>query len=282
MSGGYTPVFRSIFTGTLFGKYPDLPLWLVLLAMADKNGVVDAHPSYISAACGIHQDEVEDCIRRFCLPDPQSRTPDDDGRRLQPLDGRGFGWRIVNHGKYREKARKAAYDADRTESGADAARKRAARAVPTRPDASRRVPLSDSDADTDSDSGKEVPKEPCPAGRDRDAVERVFEHWKSVHGHPKAKLDAKRKRVVAAALATYPADELCEAIGGYLHSPHHMGANDRGTRYDDIELFLRDAKHIDMGLAFARNPPSNLSKLTRQNLSNTEGWMPPEMRRAAV
>jgi hypothetical protein len=109
----------------------------------------------------------------------------------------------------------------------------------------------------------------------------VFDHWKSVHGHPRAKLDAKRRRSIQNALAIYPADELCEAISGYLNSPHHMGVNDRGTRYDDIELMVRDAKHVDAGLAFARDPPQKLSKLTRQNIANTEGWMPPEMRRAA-
>jgi hypothetical protein len=150
MSGGYTPVFRSIFTGTLFGKYPDLPLWLVLLAMADKNGIVDAHPSYISAACGIHQDEVEDCIRRFCLPDPQSRTPDDDGRRLQPIEGRGFGWRIVNHGRYREKARKMSFDQARVEDGRNAERMRTRR-DPTRPALTRADPPSDADAYADSE-----------------------------------------------------------------------------------------------------------------------------------
>lgn len=182
VSGGYTPVFSSIFTGTLFGKYPDLPLWLVLLAMADRHGVIDAHPSYISAASGIHQDDVEDCIRRFCEPDPASRTPDDDGRRLIPLEGRGFGWRIVNHGKYREKARKQAWDAERTASGRDAERKRLSRRVPTcpdSPDASRLSPLSDTDTDTDSEregsaEGRSPTAAPPPAvtsGADAPAAE---------------------------------------------------------------------------------------------------------------
>lgn len=109
----------------------------------------------------------------------------------------------------------------------------------------------------------------------------VFEHWKQVHGHSKSRLDDKRRRVIRNALANYTADELCESIAGYLNSPHHMGVNERGTRYDDIELFLRDAKHIDAGLQFARTPPSVLSKTTRQNIANTADWMPPEVRNAA-
>lgn len=131
-------------------------------------------------------------------------------------------------------------------------------------------------------SQKKVPTEPVPQERDREAVDRVFDHWKSVHAHPRAKIDDKRRRVIRAALTSYSADDLCESISGYLNSPHHMGVNDRGTRYDDIELFLRDAKHIDAGLAFARDPPANVSTLTRKIVANTQDWQPPEVRRAAV
>lgn len=120
-----------------------------------------------------------------------------------------------------------------------------------------------------------------PQERDRGPVETVFQHWRTVHGHPRSQLDPKRRRVIQAALERYSVDDLCESISGYRNSPHHMGQNDRGTVYDDIEIFLRDAKHIDAGLAFHRNPPSNLSALTRKNLANTEGWVPPEMRHAA-
>jgi hypothetical protein len=151
---GYTPVFDSIFQGSLCGKYPDLPVWLVLLAMQQWGGVVDAHPSYISMVSGIPQPDIEAAITRFCQPDPSSRTPDNDGRRLEPLEGRGFGWRILNHRIYREKARKQAYDEQRTESGADAARKRQLRQVPRSPAQSRDLPLSETETKTDTNSEK--------------------------------------------------------------------------------------------------------------------------------
>lgn len=80
---------------------------------------------------------------------------------------------------------------------------------------------------------------------------RVFEHWKQIHGHPKAQLDPKRRKVIEAALKAYSPEDLCRAIEGYKNSPHHMGENDRKTVYDDIEIFLRDAKHIDAGIKFA-------------------------------
>lgn len=114
-------------------------------------------------------------------------------------------------------------------------------------------------------------------------VVEVFEHWKSVHKHPSARLDARRQKLIAAALSSYSVADLCQSISGYLNSPHHMGQNERATVYDDIELMLRDAKHIDAGLKFSSSPPrTELSSLTRKNVASTADWVPPEMRNAAV
>lgn len=95
-----------------------------------------------------------------------------------------------------------------------------------------------------------------PQERDSGPVERIFEHWRSEFGHPKASLDPKRRRVITAALKSFDEPTLRQAISGYRNSPHHMGENERRTVYDDIELFLRDATHIENGLKFARGPPA--------------------------
>jgi hypothetical protein len=117
---------------------------------------------------------------------------------------------------------------------------------------------------------------------DATAVCRVFGHWQTEYLKPRAKLDAKRKRVIREGLAKYSEADLCQAISGYKNSPHHMGHNDRNTVYDDIELFLRDAKHIDAGLRFYAEPPrTDLSEKSRKIASQTENWIPPEMRSAA-
>ena len=130
--------------------------------------------------------------------------------------------------------------------------------------------------------GKDRSLSCAPSAPDREVVERVFDHWRTTHDHPQARLDDRRRRIIRAALETYSEADVCEAISGYRNSPHHMGQNDRGTRYDSIELLLRDAQHIDAGLAFARNPPrTDLSTLTRANVDRTADWMPPEMRSAS-
>jgi uncharacterized protein YdaU (DUF1376 family) len=94
---------------------------------------------------------------------------------------------------------------------------------------------------------------PVEAGASTSPVERVFEHWKTTWHKPKAKLDPKRTKIIRTALKTYPPETLCEAIEGYRKSPFHMGKNDRQAEYADIELMLRDSKHIEAGLQFAMN-----------------------------
>lgn len=81
-------------------------------------------------------------------------------------------------------------------------------------------------------------------------VSAVMDHWKQTHGHPKAQLDTKRHKLIKDALKSYSADDLKKSISGYKNSPQHMGQNEHKTVYDSIELFLRDAKHIDAGLKF--------------------------------
>lgn len=111
-------------------------------------------------------------------------------------------------------------------------------------------------------------------------VDKVFDHWRQVHNHPRAQLDLKRRTLILERLRDYGEADLCTSIAGYLNSPHHMGQNKQSTRYDDIENFLRDAKHVDMGLKFYAEPPLNQSTLTRKNVAATDGWQPPEMRNA--
>lgn len=137
-----------------------------------------------------------------------------------------------------------------------------------------------SEAEAEAEAEKKVPTEPVERNRSTGDVEAVFAHWQSIHGHPSAKLDDKRRRLIRLALKSYTRNDLCEAISGYQNSPHHMGQNDRGTVYDSIELLLRDAQHIDAGLAFAKNPPRNVSSLTRKNIAAVEDWVPPEVRNA--
>ena len=144
---GYTPLFSSLTTGTLCGKWPDIGLWPIILSMADKHGIVDVTPAYIAGVTGLETEEVIACMRRFCEPDHYSRSSEEGGARLRLVDAhRDWGWQIVNHGKYRERARKTASDAERVADGSNAERMRNRH----RPALTRAEPPSDADADTNS------------------------------------------------------------------------------------------------------------------------------------
>ena len=120
---GYTPLFQSITTGTLCGKWPDIGLWPIVLSLSDQHGIVDVTHQYLSTITGLPLQEVTDCMTRFCEPDPQSRTRDSDGRRLMLVDPeRCWGWKIVNHRKYSEKVRLMHKNAREVESGKNKAR----------------------------------------------------------------------------------------------------------------------------------------------------------------
>jgi hypothetical protein len=149
MAGGYTPVFSSVFTGSLYGRYPDTAAWLFLLALADKHGNVDMTAEFIAGSTGMPLADLKACIERFMQPDPASRSSAHEGRRLIPIDPqRAWGWTIVNHSLYKEKARLMGKAERERESGTNAQRMRDRRRPPeTAPD-----PLSDADADADADA----------------------------------------------------------------------------------------------------------------------------------
>lgn len=86
-------------------------------------------------------------------------------------------------------------------------------------------------------------------------IEDIFQHWTVVMNKPKAKLDAKRRRRIQMALELgYSVEELKEAIQNCTYSKFHMGDNPSAMRYNDIELILRDAQHIDRFLTGIKAP----------------------------
>ena len=144
---GYAPLFDSLSTGSLYGRWPDIGVFPVLLSLADKNGVIDMALRPISDKLGLPLEELAACMRRLCEPDPFSRSRTEDGRRLVLLDPehRDWGWRVVNHSVYRERARKQQWDLERTASGRNAERMRISRErerPDERADGCRDVPTS--------------------------------------------------------------------------------------------------------------------------------------------
>jgi hypothetical protein len=86
--------------------------------MVDRHGQIDRSPQAIASDIGIDVPTLLSCIAEFCEPDVMSRTRDHDGRRLELIDPeRPWGWKVLNHGKYREKARLESKNAREVEAG---------------------------------------------------------------------------------------------------------------------------------------------------------------------
>jgi hypothetical protein len=97
----YAKVFDQIFDSSISEDYVTRHVFMDLLVLADKDGVVDMTiPGIVRRTC-VPVEIVTSAIEKLMQPDPHSRSTDHNGRRLLPLDERGWGWQIVNYSTYR-------------------------------------------------------------------------------------------------------------------------------------------------------------------------------------
>lgn len=76
-----------------------------------------------------------------------------------------------------------------------------------------------------------------------DQVKAIVAHYQSYH--PKAKADEKLRTKIAGRLRDgFSVEELTTAIDGCHKSPWHCGENDRHSKYQTLELIVRDADHV--------------------------------------
>lgn len=78
-----------------------------------------------------------------------------------------------------------------------------------------------------------------------DQVQTIFAYWQKIMESPKSVMDGTRKALITKALKNYEPADICKAVRGCFKSPFNMGQNDRNTKYNGLNLILRDAEHID-------------------------------------
>lgn len=111
-SRGFAKLDSGICDSSVWMKPHDaLRVWIALLAKSDSYGIVRVSAPALAHQCFVTAERLAEIMADFCAPDPDSRTPKDDGRRLQAIEG---GWLIVNYLLYRDMMqRKAASHAER-------------------------------------------------------------------------------------------------------------------------------------------------------------------------
>lgn len=76
-------IFESLFTGSLYGSgAATFAVWAYAIANSKPPGFVEINPRMLAGVLGCDVDEVQAAIDVLCDVDPDSRTPEEDGRRL--------------------------------------------------------------------------------------------------------------------------------------------------------------------------------------------------------
>ena len=96
-------LFKQIYDSSIADDWEVRVVFEDLIILADSDGVVDMTPESISARTRVPQEIVNRALAKLQDPDPKSRTPDHEGRRIILLDEhRAWGWMIVNYETYRK------------------------------------------------------------------------------------------------------------------------------------------------------------------------------------
>ncbi len=76
-------------------------VWITLLVAADHEGVYLGTLPGLAGKARVTLEQARHAIWRLQQPDEESRTPDNDGRRIELIEGVGF--KLLNYKKYRDK-----------------------------------------------------------------------------------------------------------------------------------------------------------------------------------
>jgi len=89
-----------MYTGSLYGAgLPIFAVWPWIIAHKDENGNVEINPEFVAHQLGCCAQQVSEAVEYLTRPDHNSRTKDEDGRRLVKVSQ--FGYHVVNSEKYR-------------------------------------------------------------------------------------------------------------------------------------------------------------------------------------
>ncbi len=98
MSDSYTKLFSSITESTIWSEPAGTRLvWITMLAKCNRKGEFYSSVPGLARLANVTMDECKTALETLMAPDEWSRTPDHDGRRIEPIDG---GWRLLNHAKF--------------------------------------------------------------------------------------------------------------------------------------------------------------------------------------
>ena len=97
-SMAYTKLFEDIIASSIWDEDDKTRLvWVTLLALKNRDHFVRGTPRFLALAARVSQEDCDRALAKLCGPDPGSRTPDNEGRRIRQEPG---GWTVLNGEKY--------------------------------------------------------------------------------------------------------------------------------------------------------------------------------------
>ncbi len=98
----YGRAFESTFTGSMVGSGAKVfSVWFYVCShMRSKDFTVELNPVVLAALIGESVESIREAIDFLCSPDPNSRSIEEEGRRL--VKEGSFLYRVVNGKKYKE------------------------------------------------------------------------------------------------------------------------------------------------------------------------------------
>jgi hypothetical protein len=100
-AGDFVKLYGSILDSSIWLEPAGTRLlWITMLAMADAEGVVTASVRGLASRARITKDSCLAGLATLSSPDPDSKNPENEGRRIEKVDG---GWVILNQRAYRDR-----------------------------------------------------------------------------------------------------------------------------------------------------------------------------------
>lgn len=103
MNDGFTKLYSNIITSSVWSAAKETKiLWITMLALTDANGYVTGSVPGLAATARLTVLETEAALSELLSPDKYSRSIENEGRRLEKVEG---GWIILNYAKHRKRGR---------------------------------------------------------------------------------------------------------------------------------------------------------------------------------
>lgn len=98
---GYAKLFSSITESSLWSEPKEVRLLFVsMLARADSIGFIESSVTGLARLANLSIQETEKSLEALSGPDPYSKNPANEGRRIVKVPG---GWCLVNYEEYRDR-----------------------------------------------------------------------------------------------------------------------------------------------------------------------------------